>query len=196
MNTNQNQQNQQNGQPRQQGQAETPAGQLSQDNRPGQGSAAGQQDPRSQQDQRGQEASRQGQPGQAQGKREVAASGQQPGRQVAGQTGSALLPPVDIYEDESGFTLLADMPGVAKEQLVVRVSGDSLLIEGAATVPVSGTMELVYGEVQTPQYRRSFTLSRELDPGKIEAKLANGVLTLRIPKAEEAKPRRIEVSVG
>ena len=88
------------------------------------------------------------------------------------------------------------MPGVAKEQLVVRVTGDNLLIEGAATVPVTGSMELVYGEIQSPQYRRSFTLSRKLDPGKIEAKLANGVLNLRIPKAEEARPRRIDVSVG
>ena len=57
-------------------------------------------------------------------------------------------------------------------------------------------MELIYGEALTAQYRRSFTLSRELDPGKIEAKLDKGVLTLRIPKAEEARPRRIEVSVG
>ena len=46
-----------------------------------------------------------------------------------------MLPPVDIFEDESGFTVIADMPGVAKEQLVVRVTGDNLLIEGAATVP-------------------------------------------------------------
>lgn len=63
-------------------------------------------------------------------------------------------------------------------------------------MPVSGQMALIYGEVQTPQYRRSFTLSRELDPAKIEANLSNGVLRLRIPKAEEAKPRRIEVKVG
>ena len=107
-----------------------------------------------------------------------------------------MLPPVDIFEDESGFTLIVDMPGVAKEQLVVRVTGDNLLIEGAATVPATGNMELVYGEIQSPQYRRSFMLSRELDPAKIEAKLANGVLNLRIPKAEEAQPRRIDVSVG
>ena len=107
-----------------------------------------------------------------------------------------MLPPVDIFEDESGFTLIADIPGVAKEQLVVRVTGDNLLIEGAATVPVTGSMELVYGEIQSPQYRRSFTLSPELDPDNIEAKLSNGVLNLRIPKAEEARPRRIDVSVG
>ena len=124
--------------------------------------------------------------------RELSAAGQ-PARTEAVTT---LVPPVDIYEDETGLTLIADMPGVAKEQLGVRVTGDSLVIEGMASVPVMANMELVYGEVQTPQYRRSFTLSRELDPGKIEAKLSNGVLTLRIPKTEEAKPRRISVAVG
>ena len=109
---------------------------------------------------------------------------------------ATILPPVDIYEDEAGITVLADMPGVSKEQLVVRVTGDNLVIEGAVTAPVSGDMELLYGEVLNSQYRRSFTLSRELDPGKIEARLADGVLRVSIPKAEEAKPRRIEVSVG
>jgi len=125
-------------------------------------------------------------------RREVSTAGQ-PTRTEAAVT---LVPPVDIYEDETGLTLIADMPGVAKEQLGVRVTGDSLVIEGTASVPVMANMDLVYGEVQTPQYRRSFTLSRELDPGKIEAKLSNGVLTLRIPKTEEAKPRRINVAVG
>jgi HSP20 family molecular chaperone IbpA len=57
-------------------------------------------------------------------------------------------------------------------------------------------MEIVYGEVLNPIYRRSFTLSRDLDPGKIEASLNQGVLKLVIPKSEEAKPRRIEVKVG
>ena len=54
------------------------------------------------------------------------------------QSASVLLPPVDIFQDDSGFTLIANMPGVAKEQLVVRVTGETLLIEGAATVPASG----------------------------------------------------------
>ena len=65
-----------------------------------------------------------------------------------------------------------------------------------ATVAASGEMELLYGEVSNPQYRRSFTPSCELDPGKIEAKLNNGMLRLTIPKTEEAKPRCIDVSVG
>ena len=109
---------------------------------------------------------------------------------------ATILPPVDIYEDDAGIIVLADMPGVSKEQLGVRVTGDNLVIEGTVTAPVSGDMELLYGEVLNSQYRRSFTLSRELDPGKIEARLANGVLRVSIPKAEEAKPRRIEVNVG
>lgn len=119
----------------------------------------------------------------------------QAGQPVRAEAFTTVLPPVDIFEDEAGFTLIADMPGVSKEQLGVRVTGDSLVIEGSASVPATVNMELVYGEVQNPQYRRSFTLSRELDPGKIEAKLNNGVLRLRIPKAEEARPRRINVNV-
>lgn len=122
-------------------------------------------------------------------------STEQRGQQARTESVTTILPPVDIFEDEAGFTLIADLPGVSKDQLVVRVTGDSLVIEGTATAPVTADMELLYGEVQNPQYRRSFTLSRELDPGKIEAKLSNGVLRLRIPKAEEAKPRRINVNV-
>ena len=126
--------------------------------------------------------------------REVSSSGASD-RAMAGAS-AAVVPPVDIFEDESGFTLLADMPGVSKEQLTVRVMGDNLVIEGMANVPAADKMQLLYGEAQSPQYRRSFTLSRELDPGKIEAKLDNGVLRLTIPKAEEAKPRQINVTVG
>jgi HSP20 family molecular chaperone IbpA len=186
---NSNQQNQQTGQSasqasQQPGQMEKQGTQSSQDSRSGAGQP-GQQNAVQAQDQ-----------GKGQGSREVSSADPSSRQAKPSQGGSVLLPPVDIFEDESGFTLIADMPGVAKEQLVVRVTGDNLLIEGAATVPVTGNMELVYGEIQSPQYRRSFTLSRELDPGKIEAKLANGVLNLRIPKAEEARPRRIDVSVG
>lgn len=115
---------------------------------------------------------------------------------TAAQRTTAVLPPVDIFEDEAGFTVLADLPGVARDRLTVRVDGDSLLIEGAAQAPVGADMTLIYGEVLNPLYRRTFTLSRELDPGKIEAKLDNGVLRLTIPKAEEARPRRIEVALA
>jgi HSP20 family protein len=108
----------------------------------------------------------------------------------------SIIPPVDIVEDETGFTLIADLPGVSKDRLGVKVNGDSLLIEAEISTAVPDGMDLIYAEVGTPYYRRSFTLSRELDASKIEAKLNDGVLKLRIPKAEEAKPRRIEVKIG
>lgn len=107
-----------------------------------------------------------------------------------------LFPPVDIVENESGIHLVADLPGVSKEQLGVRVDGENLVIEGTASVPVAEGFELVHQEVRHPAYRRSFTLSRELDASRIEAGLKDGVLTLHIPKAEEARPRRIDVKVG
>ncbi|MDO9165308.1 MAG: Hsp20/alpha crystallin family protein [Rhodoferax sp.] len=121
---------------------------------------------------------------------------------AAGQWGALsdsatpVLPPVDIFEDDAGVTILADLPGVPKDRLGVRVEGDSLVIEGTAVPPQMGDMELLYGEVLSPFYRRSFTLSRDLDPGKIEANLHDGVLKLNIAKTEQAKPRRIEVRVS
>ena len=107
-----------------------------------------------------------------------------------------VVPPVDVFEDPNGITLLADLPGVARDQLGVRVDGDMLVIEATATSAAPKDLELVYGEAQVPAYRRQFTLSRELDASRIDAQLKDGVLRLTIPKAEEAKPRRIEIRVG
>ena len=109
---------------------------------------------------------------------------------------AALAPAVDIVENDVGITLIADMPGVSKERLGVRVDGENLLIEGSAEVKVTERLELLHSEIRNPYFRRSFTLSRELDPSKIEASLRDGVLRLHIPKAEEARPRRIVVKVG
>jgi HSP20 family protein len=107
-----------------------------------------------------------------------------------------VVPPVDVFENESGITLLADLPGVSRDRLGVRVDGETLVIEAIAETPQPQAMQLVYGEAQYPAYRRQFTLSRELDASRIEAGLKDGVLKLSIPKREEAKPRRVEVRVG
>ncbi len=107
-----------------------------------------------------------------------------------------VVPPVDVFEDESGITVLADMPGVSRDRLGVRVDGDSLVLEATASTLQPENMHLVYGEARYPSYRRQFTLSRELDASRIEASLKDGVLKLNIPKLEEAKPRRIEVQVS
>ncbi|MDB5899908.1 MAG: heat-shock protein [Ramlibacter sp.] len=107
-----------------------------------------------------------------------------------------VVPPVDVFENETSITLLADLPGVTREQLQVRVDGETLLLEATASNTGPEQLELVYGEAQQAAYRRQFTLSRELDAARIEAQLKDGVLRLTIPKAEEARPRRIQVKVG
>ena len=107
-----------------------------------------------------------------------------------------VVPPVDVFENDNAITLLADLPGVTREQLHVRVDGGNLLLEATAATAGPENMQLVYGEAQCPAYRRQFTLSRELDTSRIEAQLRDGVLRLTIPKAEEARPRRIDVRAG
>ena len=86
------------------------------------------------------------------------------------------------------------MPGVAKDSLDLKVEGYSLLIEGDAQPKTPEGLEAVYAEVRVSRYRRSFTLSHDLDTSRIDANLKDGVLTLRIPKQAHAQSRRIEVS--
>lgn len=112
------------------------------------------------------------------------------------QSSITLRPLVNIAEAENGFTLTAEMPGVPKEGVEVNVENDTLTLAGDIKLPTPEGMKATYAEVQTARYQRAFTLSRELDTTKIEASQADGVLTLHIPKAEHAKPRKIEVQIG
>lgn len=107
-----------------------------------------------------------------------------------------MVPPVDVIEDKAGITLHADLPGVPKDKLKLHVDADTLTIEGEVAMGTPEGMESTHAEVNLPRYRRTFTLSRELDADKVSAEFANGVLKLRIPKAEYALPRRIEISVA
>ena len=118
------------------------------------------------------------------------------GADTARRSDAALMPPVDVIEDSSGITLRADLPGVPKEKLSLQIEGDTLTIEGEMSIAMPDGMESSYAEVNVPRYRRVFTLSKELDPSRVSAELRNGVLSLRIPKAEHAQPRRIEVKVS
>ncbi|WP_018609302.1 Hsp20/alpha crystallin family protein [Uliginosibacterium gangwonense] len=106
-----------------------------------------------------------------------------------------MQPPVDVVEDADGITLFADMPGVPREKLSVRVEADTLIIEGELSLPVVPELQPGHVEVVVPRYYRAFTLGPGVDGDRIAAELKNGVLTLRIPKAERARPRKIEVRV-
>jgi HSP20 family molecular chaperone IbpA len=107
-----------------------------------------------------------------------------------------LAPPVDIFEDAHGITVQAEMPGVSKDRLNVQADRSSLLIEGEAAIDMPAGMEALYADVQATKYRRSFVLSGELETERIEANLKDGVLTVRIPKRAEFRPRKIEVRAG
>jgi HSP20 family molecular chaperone IbpA len=109
---------------------------------------------------------------------------------------ATLAPPVDIFEDANGITVQAEMPGVSKDRLIVQADRNNLLIEGEAVIDMPAGMEALYADVQMTKYRRSFALSGELETDRIEANLKDGVLTLRIPKRAEFRPRRIEVRAG
>lgn len=104
-----------------------------------------------------------------------------------------ILPAVDIFEDDMGITVHADMPGVSKDQLDIQVDSDSLTVAGSINIPLAEDMNALYADVRAIRYQRGFSLSRELDGNNIDASLKDGVLTLRIPKREEHKPRKIEV---
>ena len=102
--------------------------------------------------------------------------------------------PVDIYETRDGLVVLADLPGVAQEALDVRVDNNVLTIRGQARHVAPG--DAIYREYELVNFFRQFELNDKVDQSRITADLKCGVLTLQLLKAEEAKPRQIEVRVG
>ena len=117
------------------------------------------------------------------------------GNDSTGNT-AAMLPEVDVIEDTGGITLYADLPGVPKDKLHLEVEADTLTIEGEVVLAMPQGMEASHAEVDLPRYRRVFNLSKELDSEKVTAEFQQGVLVLRIPKVEQAKPRKVEIKVA
>jgi HSP20 family protein len=110
--------------------------------------------------------------------------------------GPTFLPAVDIFESEREITLLADMPGVMAKELSIDLRESVLTIEGHVEPPESPSETDLLREYRTGNYFRQFTLSELIDQAKIEAEMKDGVLRLRLPKVEEAKPRKIAVKAS
>lgn len=108
----------------------------------------------------------------------------------------AIQPAVDIVEDGQGITLFADLPGVPREQLHLRVDGDRLIVEADMQLDLPEGLKAGHVEVSRQHYRRVFTLSKELDANAVSAELTQGVLRVRIAKAAHAQPRKIEVKLS
>jgi HSP20 family molecular chaperone IbpA len=104
-----------------------------------------------------------------------------------------LAPAVNIFENNHGITVQAEMPGVSKDRLNVQADRHSLLIEGDIAIDMPAGIQALYADVQGTKYRRSFVLSGELEIDQIEAQLKDGQLTVRIPKRAKYRPRKVEV---
>jgi HSP20 family protein len=117
-----------------------------------------------------------------------------PSREETRSQEQYVTPPVDIYETAEGLVVKADLPGVAKENLDVRVENNLLTIRGKSAHVAPG--EPIYREYELVNFFRQFELNERVDQAKISADLKHGVLTLQLAKAEEAKPRKIDVKVA
>ncbi len=110
--------------------------------------------------------------------------------------GPVFTPEVDIFETEKEITLLADVPGVTPEGLNIDLRDSVLTITAQAEAGPREEEEEVLVEYQTGRFFRQFTLSEAIDQSRIDAKLANGVLRLGLPKVEKATPRKIAIKTG
>jgi HSP20 family protein len=109
--------------------------------------------------------------------------------------GPVYVPAVDIFETDGAITVLADMPGVKPDQLEIDLRDNVLTLTGRVATAPSGETD-VLREYGAGTFLRQFTLAESIDQAKIDAKLADGVLRLELPKLERAKPRQITVRAG
>ena len=107
--------------------------------------------------------------------------------------GVVFTPSVDIFETDRELILLADLPGVTAESLIIDLRENTLTLTGEVEALEKADEKDILTEYETGKYYRKFSLSNVIDQGKIDAKLTNGVLRLTLPKVEEVKPRKIEV---
>ena len=105
--------------------------------------------------------------------------------------GRYYVPAADIFETDEALTVILEMPGVQKNNVNIGLENDILRVDGQIDFSNYKEMEPVYTEYNVGHYTRGFTLSNKIDQSKISAQLDSGVLTLTLPKAKEALPRRI-----
>jgi HSP20 family molecular chaperone IbpA len=104
------------------------------------------------------------------------------------------LPTTDIYETQDALNVVMDMPGVQKNNIDVAIEDGVLRVSGRIDFGKYEELQPIYTEYNIGHYSRSFRLSSKIDQTKISAELKDGVLTLVLPKVEEAKPRAISVA--
>ena len=108
----------------------------------------------------------------------------------------SLVPPVEIYEEDDALYLVADMPGVTKETLDVEVGNKVLEIEGRIAMDMPENVTPMFAEIRASRYARRFTLGDDIDTGNAEASIQDGVLTVKLPKQDSHRRRRIDIQTA
>jgi HSP20 family protein len=108
----------------------------------------------------------------------------------------SLAPAADIVETEDGYRLMVEMPGVTRDQLTIDLENDTLTLRGIRQAEPQDKGLVVNGRSAELPYVKRFTIGKDLDRARIQAKLENGLLTVTLPRREDTKPTRIEVQVG
>ena len=109
-------------------------------------------------------------------------------------SGTGAFPPINVFNDGDDFVLVAELPGVKKEDLDVQVRGDTLRIQGKKTIAYDENASAHRRERAAGQFDRTLTLPADIDAAKVAAEYRDGVLTLRLPRAESAKPRTVTIN--
>jgi len=107
--------------------------------------------------------------------------------------GRVFVPVTDIFETPEALTVVLEMPGVDRDSIEARVENDVVTIAGRIDFTKYEAMRPVYTEYNVGHYARSFEISNKIDQSKISALMKEGVVTIVLPKAEQAKPRKIQV---
>ncbi len=109
---------------------------------------------------------------------------------------NALIPPVDILEEEDSVTLFADLPGIGKDELDIQIDNQTLYILGKLNKSGETKPSRYYTELVEKDYYRAFTIGDEIDTNNISAAINNGVLKLVLPKSEKVKPKKIDIKIS
>lgn len=128
--------------------------------------------------------------------RELERAFQSPFGGAFGPSGRGVFPPVNVFSDRDGYVVKVEVPGVAPDQLNIEGNGRTLTISGKRDVEAPQNGAFHRRERGAGQFSRSLQLPEDLDVSKSDASYRNGILTIRIPKREEAKPRQISVNAA
>jgi HSP20 family protein len=109
-------------------------------------------------------------------------------------SGSGAFPLINVFNDGDDFVVVAELPGVKKEDLDIQVRGDRLRVQGKKTIAYEDNASVHRRERAAGEFDRTVTLPEQIDAAKVAAEYRDGVLTLRLPRAESAKPRTVAIN--